>query len=62
MIHPSVNLQAKCLQPALDTMDSTNNARTLKVLSAGVVFFSRLKREERIWEVMDWKKYTDIIE
>jgi hypothetical protein len=52
-----------CLHHMLNTMDSAvNNTRTLKEVSAYVVFFSRLKREERIREVMGWKKYADKIE
>ncbi len=52
-----------CLHHVLNTMDSAvNNTRTMKEVSAYVVFFSRLKREERIREVMGWKKYADKIE
>jgi hypothetical protein len=53
-----------CLHVVLDSKENptTNNARTLKEVSAYVVFFARLKREEIIWEVMGWKKYADIIE
>jgi hypothetical protein len=52
-----------CLHHVLNTMDSAlNNTRTLKEVSAYAVFFSRLKREERIREVMGWKKYADKIE
>jgi hypothetical protein len=44
-----------CLHPVLNTMDgAVNNTRTLKEVSAYVVSFSRLKREERILVVMDF--------
>jgi hypothetical protein len=52
-----------CLHAVLSTMDSgTNSKRTMMEVSAFVVFFSRLKREERIREVMVWKKYADVID
>jgi hypothetical protein len=44
-----------CLHHVLNTMDgAVNNTRTLKEVSAYVVSFSRLKREERILVVMDF--------
>jgi hypothetical protein len=47
----------------LDGNNTTNKAiRTLKEeVSAYIVFFTRLKREERILEAMGWKKYADTI-
>lgn len=45
-------IKCRRLHGVFNTMDvnTTNNARTLNAFSAYVVFFIRLKREERIWE------------
>jgi hypothetical protein len=52
-----------CLHHVLNMMDSAkNNMRTLIEVSAYVGFLSRLKCEERIWDVMGWKKYANEIE
>jgi hypothetical protein len=58
---PSANSQA-CLCPVFYTVDSiTNNARTLKEVSAYILFFARLKHEEIIQAVMGRKQFADII-
>ena len=50
-----------CLLPVLNTVGQ-NDSRTMREVSAYVVRFSRMSREDRIREVMGWKKYSNIVE
>lgn len=50
-----------CLLPVLNTV-GMHDSRTMREVSAFVVRFARMNREDSIREVMVWKKYADIIE
>jgi hypothetical protein len=61
-VSTSKGTTSTCLHLVFNTRDSsTNNTRTLKEISAYIIF-GKDWVWKRIWKVMGWKKYADIIE